>query len=476
MPEPLNQQIELLQEILLSEKDPAGRAFAPLADAHRRAGDLDRALEVLQEGLVSHPDFASGHVVAGWLHRDRGEDDHAIRAFERVLELDTENGTALRSLAELAEDPDTGLGYFERLAEIEADDPEVVAALENLRAEVAAGAADPVEETIQIEEQGREETSAEGVALEAPVEQPVVEEASPDAVPVADLAPDDAAAPEMAEVSAPAEVVLEEPVVEAEAPSAGVTADERKIYTPTLAELYAKQGAVDKALEVYRKLLVEDPENPMFLHRVAELTRGLGVGPDVTEEPPVAAEEPSVATEEPPVATEEPSVTTEEPSVVADDRPVVPIQSLAPDPEPVGAETPAGDVPVAWDEAPVAVEEEAVAADDRPVVPIESLAPDPEPMGDVAPAPAIAVEELAPDPEPMGDGAAPAIAIEELAPDPEPVGVEAPVADPEPVGSLVTEEASSIQDDRPVVPIESLAPDGPSDDQGDDPYSWMNKL
>ena len=390
MPEPLNQQIDRLQEIFFSEKDPTGRAFVPLADAHRRLGELDRALGVLQEGLVAHPDSASGHVVAGWLYRDRGEDDSAIRALERVLELNAENGVALRSLAELVEDASRGLTYLERLVELEPDDPEVLAALESLQAEVA------------------EASTAAGTEAVAP-EEPVVEEALAEAVPVEDAAP-----LETAEVSAPDEVALEEPVVEVEPPAEDVAEDEGEIYTQTLAELYAKQGAVDKAVEVYRKLLADDPDNGMFLHRVAELTWRID-----TE--------------------------------LADDPPLVPIESLAPDPEPVVAEA-----PVAMDEAPVAMQEEAAAADDRRVVPIESLAPDPDPAEAVA--------------------AEPAVPVEDLAPDPEPLVVEPPVADLEPVGSLATGDASSVHDDRPVVPIESLAPDGPSDGEPDDPFPWLNRL
>ena len=390
MPEPLNQQIDRLQEIFFSEKNPNGRAFVPLADAHRRLGELDRALGVLQEGLVAHPDSASGHVVAGWLYRDRGEDDSAIRALERVLELDAENGVALRSLAELVEDASRGLTYLERLVELEPDDPEVLAALESLQAEVA------------------EASTAAGTEAVAP-EEPVVEEALAEAVPVEDAAP-----LETAEVSAPDEVALEEPVVEVEPPAEDVAEDEGEIYTQTLAELYAKQGAVDKAVEVYRKLLADDPDNGMFLHRVAELTWRID-----TE--------------------------------LADDPPLVPIESLAPDPEPVVAEA-----PVAMDEAPVAMQEEAAAADDRRVVPIESLAPDPDPAEAVA--------------------AEPAVPVEDLAPDPEPLVVEPPVADLEPVGSLATGDASSVHDDRPVVPIESLAPDGPSDGEPDDPFPWLNRL
>ena len=76
----------------------------PLADAHRRLGDLDKALALIQEGLGTHPDFASAHLVLGWVHRSRQEPDDALRSFERVLALDAENTVARTAIAELIDD------------------------------------------------------------------------------------------------------------------------------------------------------------------------------------------------------------------------------------------------------------------------------------------------------------------------------------------------------------------------------------
>ena len=102
--ESLNQQIDRLEGIYKSELDPQGRAFVPLADAHRRRGDLGKALTLIQEGLGTHPDFASAHLVAGWVHRSREEPDDAMRSFERVLALDAENTLARDAIAELIDD------------------------------------------------------------------------------------------------------------------------------------------------------------------------------------------------------------------------------------------------------------------------------------------------------------------------------------------------------------------------------------
>jgi hypothetical protein len=44
-----------------------------------------------------------------------------------------------------------------------------------------------------------------------------------------------------------------------------------KIYTRTLAELYAGQGGIDKSVEVYRKLVSDDPANTDLAQRLDEL-------------------------------------------------------------------------------------------------------------------------------------------------------------------------------------------------------------
>ena len=104
-------------------------------------------------------------------------------------------------------------------------------------------------------------------------------------VPVASLAPDDA--PEVAEVATPAPTPAVEPAV-AEEPSRESPPSEGdiyKIYTRTLAELYAAQGGVDKAIEVYRKLLSDDPQNTALAKRLNELeTTGSGQRPIVSVE------------------------------------------------------------------------------------------------------------------------------------------------------------------------------------------------
>jgi len=95
----LQREIQTLRELHGSERDPHGRAFAPLADALRRAGHVKESLAILLTGLKAHPDFASGHVVAARTYLDAGMVAEAELSAHRVLELDGENVEGLRLLS-----------------------------------------------------------------------------------------------------------------------------------------------------------------------------------------------------------------------------------------------------------------------------------------------------------------------------------------------------------------------------------------
>jgi tetratricopeptide (TPR) repeat protein len=83
--------------------NPKGRNFAPLADAYRKAGLIDNAIALCQNGLQLHPDYVSAHIVYARCLVDKKDDTAASGVFKKVLELDGENIIALRALAELAE-------------------------------------------------------------------------------------------------------------------------------------------------------------------------------------------------------------------------------------------------------------------------------------------------------------------------------------------------------------------------------------
>jgi tetratricopeptide (TPR) repeat protein len=84
-------------------ENPQGLTFAPLAEVHRKNGDVARALELLRPGLAVHPDYIPASIVLGRCHLDLGELPAAEAAFNQVLSLDAENVIALKALADIAE-------------------------------------------------------------------------------------------------------------------------------------------------------------------------------------------------------------------------------------------------------------------------------------------------------------------------------------------------------------------------------------
>jgi tetratricopeptide (TPR) repeat protein len=125
----------------LYANNPEGRVFTHLAEAYRKAGELERAREILEDGLRRHNDYSSAHVVLGRVLTDQGDPDGAAGAFRRVLELDRHNLVALRSLGEIsagAGRTDEALHYYRELLSLDPSDEVLrgtVRGLEERRAE-----------------------------------------------------------------------------------------------------------------------------------------------------------------------------------------------------------------------------------------------------------------------------------------------------------------------------------------------------
>ena len=116
---------------------------------------------------------------------------------------------------------------------------------------------------------------------------------------LAELAPEPEPEPivELAEL-APEPEPEPEPIMELaelapDDPDLGVgEIDAAPMVTRTMAELFAAQGLVDRALEVFRQLLQAAPGDPGLRQRIAELSAKLDGGAAVPGEPePVAADE-----------------------------------------------------------------------------------------------------------------------------------------------------------------------------------------
>ena len=71
--------------------DPRSLRFVPLADALRRAGALDEALRLLDDGLALHPQHASALLVRARVLADAGRTDAALAVLDALYGRDRAN-------------------------------------------------------------------------------------------------------------------------------------------------------------------------------------------------------------------------------------------------------------------------------------------------------------------------------------------------------------------------------------------------
>jgi tetratricopeptide (TPR) repeat protein len=142
--------------------------FAALADAYRKAGDLDMALDVINTWIEKRPNYTSGHIVRGRCLLDRKQDPEAAQAFQGVLELDPENIIAIKALSEIATragNEEQARHWLRRLLEVDPMNEEAHAALEAMSSPAAPELAAP--------EWAEAEPPAEGPAAVAPAFDPM---------------------------------------------------------------------------------------------------------------------------------------------------------------------------------------------------------------------------------------------------------------------------------------------------------------
>jgi len=208
-------------------RDPKSRAFAQLADAYRKEGFLDEAIEICLQGLKDHPTYVSARVVLGRAYLEKGELDRAEGEFLRVLELDPENLLAHRLLGEI---------YLQQGREVEARKCyEEVLRLNPFDREVKellhALPTPPMPLSLTGSESDSVEAQPSSLPIEA-TEEPVAAGGLPEGESVGAVL----------EGSRDAHDSLE-----------GIPLSE------TLADLYIQQGLLDEAAHLYQKLLEEDP-------------------------------------------------------------------------------------------------------------------------------------------------------------------------------------------------------------------------
>ena len=171
--------------------NPHGLTFAPLAEVHRKNGDVARALELLTAGLELHPNYIPASIVLGRCHQDLGDFPSAEAAFAHVLRLDDENVIALKSLADISERLEQfgeAENWLRRLVAVDRSNDEAREQLRRLETRMKDAAVKP--------EPAVASAPALGVIDLEPEREPATTSAAPE-VPAADVLPADTDALEL---------------------------------------------------------------------------------------------------------------------------------------------------------------------------------------------------------------------------------------------------------------------------------------
>jgi tetratricopeptide (TPR) repeat protein len=316
------------QELL--GRDPRSRVFAPLAEACRKAGLLDQALAIAREGVAHHPNYAGGRVALGRVLMALGRFTEAEAELARAVRAAPGGALGFRLLGEARArmgDRDGAFEAFARALALNPDDEdarrgvmELDAIILGFRGAAAAAALEARDEELDLplEAMDGDEDAPEAFREEVYWELP---DASDDAAPremaeppeldlelVPDLEPvlEWELEPERAsggalEDAAERELVLElldisqsSLAPEADEDGAAWSGEEAiggteggtepapeearaeahpDLRTETLADLYVQQGHLDRAREVYRAIIAENPLHLRAKKKLHAITR-----------------------------------------------------------------------------------------------------------------------------------------------------------------------------------------------------------
>ncbi|MGA1839507.1 MAG: tetratricopeptide repeat protein [bacterium] len=209
-------------------KNIDSRLFFPLADAYVKADMLDQAEVILREGLCNHPKYCAAKALLGEVLFKKGDLHDAQIQLEEVIEIVPDNIMAHKLLIEIYKR--TGLKErYER---------------ELMTLKIIYHEERPYSGRIQIEKR----VSA------------AWEERS---------RPDQKQESEIFETGGIDETLVENNMIDFK----GEKIEECKgeIITATLAELYFSQGFIEKSIEIYNKLLIQQPDQKKWAKRLLEI-------------------------------------------------------------------------------------------------------------------------------------------------------------------------------------------------------------
>ena len=251
-------------------RDPDSPRFARLADLYLKRGRIERAIELCQKGCASFPDYATGFIVLSKCYEKRGDLEQAREAMGQALRIDPENPSGYKRLAHLFEQLDVAplvLQSLRQAAYFDPFDTSLAEQIDRFASQTHQEAPEPEPEEVAA------------VVSAAPVEATQPQALSPNQSPDDDRDDlygdtDDRELLRLLQEIEEEEVA--EPVPAPEEPPPPTNSEpsvpkSKRIATMTLAEIYTTQGLTQKAIEMYRQLLDQEPNNTIIRSKLSSL-------------------------------------------------------------------------------------------------------------------------------------------------------------------------------------------------------------
>jgi tetratricopeptide (TPR) repeat protein len=220
-------------------EDPGSRLFAQLAEEYRKAGASTEAVRVARAGLALHPVCPAARLTLGRALLESGDARAARLELAEAARQAPENIPARRFLAialEAAGELEQAARQYAETLRLSPGDRDLLARLSGLQTRLAERAAGGSAPGADGDRSNGEAPKPARMGEPPPKEPPLAEEAQ-----VADRG------------------------------EAIVASGPTPFSSPTLAELYFRQGFVKRAIEVYRRVVSENPDHEGARARLAEI-------------------------------------------------------------------------------------------------------------------------------------------------------------------------------------------------------------
>jgi tetratricopeptide (TPR) repeat protein len=307
-------------------KDPKSKLFVPLAEEYKKAGDIEMSIHVLTEGLINNPGYVTARSFLGKLLFEKGDLPGAQKEFEEVVKAIPDNLMAQRKLGDLyvlQDRPTDALKRYKIVLSLNPKDQDTASLIAEAEAghDIKSRIPRPKPQVPESASQNQEPPQA-GPAPAAPKPHSSPVTARPAATGSIPAVPAEHEEPEEVLVVEPLEPVvsptglehalaaqhldfLAEPGREAALPDAGADTGESVFSSPqpvaaqqkfggpergeasppaeepektaddfttdTLAELYISQGFFEKAVDIYERMLVDNPNSQGLKNKLANV-------------------------------------------------------------------------------------------------------------------------------------------------------------------------------------------------------------